>query len=168
MGRGFTSVVSAGGRPLITASIEPRSSSPSSSFSAVGGIGVSLPLSRAPSGGGRLLSDGVPRGMSGMGRRVTSVVAEGGRSLTAASIEPRSASQMSGMGRGVTSEKRSNRKMWIHSSQTTHQSVELFGRQLQIMLLIWQTQMMMIVVIRTKLEFVISTEHVGSCRIIAD
>ena len=58
--------------------------------------------------------------------------------------------------------------MRIHSSQTTHQSVELFGRQLQIMFLNWQTQMMMIVVIRTKLEFVISTEHVGSCRIIAD
>ena len=78
VGRGFTSFVAASGRPLITASIEPWSSSPSSSSSAVGGIVVSLPLSRASSGGGRLSSDGVPRGMSGMGRSVTSVVAAGG------------------------------------------------------------------------------------------
>ena len=41
--------------------------------------------------------------------------------------------------------------MRIHSSPTTHQSVELFGRQLLIMFLNWQTHMMMIVVISTKL-----------------
>jgi hypothetical protein len=58
--------------------------------------------------------------------------------------------------------------MRIHSSPTTHQSVELFGQQLLIMFLNLQTQMMMIVIISTKLEFFISTKHIGSCRIIAD
>ena len=62
MGRGVTSVVAAGGRSLTAASIEPRSTSPSLSSSAGGGVGGSLPLSRALSGGGRLSSDATTGG----------------------------------------------------------------------------------------------------------
>jgi hypothetical protein len=48
-------------------------------------------------------NDGAPRGMSGVGRGVTSVAAAGRRSLTAASIEPRSSlpSSSSSAGGGV-------------------------------------------------------------------
>jgi hypothetical protein len=48
-------------------------------------------------------ADGAPRGMSGVGRGVTSVAAAGGRLLTATSIEPRlsSPSLSSSAGGGV-------------------------------------------------------------------
>ena len=43
----------------------------------------------------------------------------------------------------------------------THQSIKLYGRQLQIMCLNWQMQTMIVII--CELEFFISTKHDGSC-----